>query len=320
VCSGKLAPEMVNSTGTAFDEWRLHVVMLEAHFGARMVARLITDSPPYFYDGRLTQFNEQRGIVHVRSPPYTQELDGLAERTLGTVLAATRTNMDAACAPERAYGECILAMCEVLDRCPHKTRGKLTRLEKWHNRLLPRQHDKLKKWGCAAYVHLDYGPRGSIGNPGKLDPRAALHMLVGYDKNGMGYRCMELPGFKLRVALHVTFVEDHMPCRTRYNRQLGDFMTMDQRQHYVTGPSDFGIGMSPVEVSQAAGEHGRPSRHRVPSAAALEGLAAGNPHPPDNMDISLTTAELDNVFPFFNDIAVGPCGRGRGVETLGLTM
>jgi hypothetical protein len=301
VCTGKLEPEMTNSTATSFQEWKFHVLRLEAHFGKAMVARLITDSAPYFRDNKLGQFNEQKGIVHVQSPPYTQELDGLAERTLGTVLAATRTCMDAACAPERAYGECILAMCEVLDRCPHKTGGKLTRLEKWNDRLLPRQHDKLKAWGCAAYVHLDYGPRGKIGNPGKLEPRAALHMFVGYEKNGMGYRCLELPGFKVRVALHVTFVEDQMPCRTQYSKQLGDFMTVEQRQHYVTGQRDFDIDMEQGEIPNPRGR-GRPARDRAPSAAALENLAAGNAHPPD--DVALTTEELDNAFAVYSDIVL----------------
>ena len=45
---------------------------LEAHFGKAIVARMISDSAPYFTDHKLAQFNEQKGIVHVRSPPYTQ--------------------------------------------------------------------------------------------------------------------------------------------------------------------------------------------------------------------------------------------------------
>jgi hypothetical protein len=72
-----------------------------------------------------------------------------------------RTSMDAAHAPERAYGKCIMATCYVLDRIPHRSGGKLTRLEKWERRLLPRQHNRLKVWGCAAYYmymyHFDFG-------------------------------------------------------------------------------------------------------------------------------------------------------------------
>ena len=56
---------------------------MQSHFGRQVVARLITDSAPYFQTNRkLAQFNKQKGIVHAFSPPYTQELDGVAERTL----------------------------------------------------------------------------------------------------------------------------------------------------------------------------------------------------------------------------------------------
>jgi hypothetical protein len=48
VCTGKLAPEMVNSTATSFEEWKFHVLQLEVHFGRAIAARLITDSAPYF--------------------------------------------------------------------------------------------------------------------------------------------------------------------------------------------------------------------------------------------------------------------------------
>ena len=69
VFTGKLEPKMVNSTGTTFEEWKFHVLRLEAHFGKAIVARMISNSAPYFTDHKLAQFNEQKGIVHVRSPP-----------------------------------------------------------------------------------------------------------------------------------------------------------------------------------------------------------------------------------------------------------
>jgi hypothetical protein len=43
----------------------------------------------------LRNFNLSKGIVHVFSPPYTQELNGLAiaERTIGTLVSMVPTNM-----------------------------------------------------------------------------------------------------------------------------------------------------------------------------------------------------------------------------------
>ena len=119
------------------------------------------------------------------------------------------------CLPERSCGECLIAMCATLEALPHKRGGKLTRLEMWEGKLLPRQRERLKVWGCAAYLHKYYGQRGTIGPAEKLGPRADLCVLVGYDSNGLGYRVAELPSFNVRTALHVTFVENFFPCVTR---------------------------------------------------------------------------------------------------------
>ena len=269
VHTGKLAPRMANTTGGCYEEWSMHVMQLESHFGRQVVARLITDSAPYFEETRLNRFNNAKGIVHVRSPPYTQELNALAERTIGTLLGMARTSLDYTGAPERAFGECLMSMCETLDRRKHKRGGRLTRLEKWHGRLLPRQHDKLKAWGCAAYLHLDYGKRGTIGKLGKLDPRAELYMLVGYDPNGMGYRIASLPGFNIRTALHITFVENFFPCRSTVPKQVQSFMSPDQQERAVD------------RTAQTQEEEQRPQRAWRPSAEALEQLAAGDASPPD---------------------------------------
>jgi hypothetical protein len=290
--SGKLAPEMVNSTGTASAEWQDFVLRLETHFGRQVVARMITDSAPYFQERTLVQFNKRKGIVPVHSPPYTQELNGTAERTIGTVLGMTRTSMDAAQAPERAYGECIMAMCYILDRTPHKSGGKLTRLEKWEGRLLPRQHNHLKVWGCAAYFHLDFGKRGNINNPGKLDARAELGVFVGWDSNNMGYRIAQLPGHKIRTTLHVTFVEDHFPWRTSVPKSIGDFMTPDQRRRFSDANSDYDHDEQVRDALPNPRGRGRPQRNYAPSAAALEAIAAGPPSPPDEVNAT-TTLQLD---------------------------
>ena len=64
VCTGKLEPKMVNSTGTSFEEWKFHVLRLEAHFGKAIVGRMISDSAPYFADHKLAQFNEQSCLLY----------------------------------------------------------------------------------------------------------------------------------------------------------------------------------------------------------------------------------------------------------------
>ena len=143
IFSGKLEPTMTASTGACEQEWTNFVLRLEAHFGRQVVSRLITDSAPYFEtNSKLAVFNRQKGIVHVTSPPYTQELDGVAER-IGTILSMARAALHQSCLPERSYGECLIAMCVTLEALPHKRGGKLTRLEKWEGKLLPRRRERL---------------------------------------------------------------------------------------------------------------------------------------------------------------------------------
>ena len=85
--SGKLFPCMTNSTGTAAAEWMLHVRRLEATAGKLIVAQMITDGATCFTERSLQTFNEDRGIIHVQSPPYTQELNALLSAPLVLPLA-----------------------------------------------------------------------------------------------------------------------------------------------------------------------------------------------------------------------------------------
>ena len=84
IFSGYVVTNLTQSTADCFDEWSTHVKQVDAHFGRQVVAQMITDSAPYFEERQLQNFNKERGIIHVQSPPYTQELNGLAERTIDT--------------------------------------------------------------------------------------------------------------------------------------------------------------------------------------------------------------------------------------------
>ena len=316
--TGKLAPRMVASTGSCEDEWISHVRRLKAHFGRQVTARMITDSAPYFVNNiKLARFNEQEGIVHVASPPYTQELNGVAERTIGTVLGMTRTALHQSQLPTASYGECMIAMCFTLEALPHRRGATLTRLEKWEGRLMPRHRERITVRGCAVYLHKYYGPRGTIGPKEKLGPRAELCVLVGYDPNGLGYRIAQLPSFNVRTAVHVTFVEDHFPCMTTLNRELGTFMSPGQLSRYAgdadDDESDYARQLVQDAMPNSRGQ-GRPRRERIPSHAQLRNIAAGAPQPPEDQahftdtPSSLHAQQLQSIaedaWPFHHDVCL----------------
>jgi len=79
---------MTNTTGGCFEEWRSHVLQLNAEFGGKMkVARMLTDHAPYFKEHRLKQFNDKCGIIHVQALPYTQKFNGKMERNMSIIQA-----------------------------------------------------------------------------------------------------------------------------------------------------------------------------------------------------------------------------------------
>ena len=75
--SGKVFGRMVKTTGAVLAEWIDFVRRLNAHFGRAVVARLVTDSAPYFQGHDLQHFNRTQGIEHTLLPPHTQELNGV---------------------------------------------------------------------------------------------------------------------------------------------------------------------------------------------------------------------------------------------------
>ena len=199
-------------------------------------------------------------------------MNGLAERTIGILLSMTRATLAEACAPQAAAGECAQAMAYILNRLPSGSGSRLTREERWRGKRIPDQLKRIRVWGCAAYLHLPHGDRGTVGNKvlQKFAPRAVLTLFVGYDPHGMGYRVATIPGFKIHTSVHVTFVEDSFPCKTLVPRQV--------QQESVTANL---LAEFPDEGARM-GPRGRPTRGWKPSAAALEAIAAGPSHPPES--------------------------------------
>lgn len=292
IYSGKLVPAMTNTTASCYDEWSAHVLKLESHHGRKVVARMITDNAPYFRNNRLLKFNESRGIIHVPTPSYTQEFNP-AERQIAIVIEMSRTNMLQSCAPDKAYGEAVNSSCCVINTCPSITGGKLSRNEKYEGRLLPSQHDRLRVWGCAAYVHRVHGKRGNIGNPGKMDDKTVLGIMVGYNDNGLGWRVALLPNFKIVTTVHVTFVESSFPCKTTTGTQLPNFLTPEQQQRLLRGPA--AAALAP-QIDEIPDQRQRSAREWAPSAKALQNIAQQAPQPPSDFDEAFAQADDPQAF------------------------
>jgi len=281
--SGKAIPLMVKSTGTATSEWQEFVRKLNAHFGRPTVARLITDGAPYFASVDMEIFNNGLGIVHTQLPAHTQELNGVVERTLATIYTMVRAAMLEACTPERAYGLCLVMMTDTLNTLRHRRGGRLSRNEKWQNKLLPNQHKRLGVWGCAAVLHTNHHGRGHVGGPGglpKLDPPGEMCVLVGYGEFSMRVlRIKFLPKIVVYDSAHVSLIENVFPFKAKPERPLGDFMSAEQLQLLEVEDELAAIAPSRGR-GRPASDNSRSQRSRMPSAQALRNLPDAD-SPPD---------------------------------------
>jgi transposase InsO family protein len=193
----------MRSASQVFDIIKDFVARLEAEFGrTAVVAQLKSDSATYFEaSNQLREFCRKKGIYQVFSPPYTQALNGVAERSIGTVIAMSRTIRIHAGAPTSFHGDTTAYALYLLNRLPRNSGGDDTRLDLWNQRPTQNPLKYARIWGCQAWAH-DTDP-----GKDKLLPKSKLHAFVGIDTASSCYRLVSIPGYSGKLSAHVTFNE-----------------------------------------------------------------------------------------------------------------
>ena len=127
------------------------VAKMESEFGReKVVAQMRTDSASYFAKSTVLQtFCEQKGIYQIHSPPYTQALNGVAERNVRSILDMTRALLLHAGAPVRYYQFAMEQCVKILNAINFRRANDepnspmLSPQERWQGRSLPRQRSML---------------------------------------------------------------------------------------------------------------------------------------------------------------------------------
>ena len=145
--------------------------------------------------------------------------------------------------------------------------------------------------------------------------------MVGYDENNMGYRVARLPTFEVRVAIHVTFVEDYFPCRAMITRAPTlDFMTPEQSKRFTADDDTVTASLARQLTEDAARDsrgRGRPRREWQPSEAALRNIAEGPPAPPDPQDVSMMLDEcIPEVWAITHSASITRSGSNSAPRTV----
>jgi hypothetical protein len=164
----------------------------------------------YFFN-EFDSFCAEHGIIHERTPPYSPESNGVAERKNRTLTDLVNAMLDTSGLSKAWYGEAIMTACHVLNRVPTKNK-EITPFEEWEKKRLKLSY--LRTWDCLAKVYLP------IPKKCKLGRKTVDCVLLGYAFHSIGYRFFILKSkvSDMRVGTimesnDATFFEDIFPMK-----------------------------------------------------------------------------------------------------------
>ena len=279
----KLFPFLVRLLSEFLDVLKEMVARLEAEAGRdKVVAQLLTDNHKVHCSQVLDCFCKQKGIFQLYSPPYTQSLNP-AETYIGIIITTARVMLIHAGAPESLAGEAIHYAAYTLNRVPAAfTSGHKIPEERWCNKALDRPSKNCKVWGCAAWPK-----KFPEDNLSKFEPKtSSLHIFVGIDERGRGYRLLSLPHYQLIFSAHAAFLENRFPCREQNPSGM---------LSSATEPIQLAREQHPGEIATPQVDSTRPQRISRPSEAFLRNLPDEDVPPEGKHD---TTSFAEAVLAF----------------------
>lgn len=150
---------------------------------------------------RRAKFCKRRGIEQKFTPPYTPQLNGVAERMIRTLVECARCMIEHAGLPKTYWGEAVMTSVLLQNRCP--TRGIVmdkSPYQVWTGR----KHvlANLKVFGCHAFVTVPKEKRT------KFDARSVRCRFLGYSEHEKAYRFEEVESGRVLVSRDAKFMED----------------------------------------------------------------------------------------------------------------
>jgi len=88
----------------------------------KKIKQLLSDRGGEYFSQEFTSFYEEHGIIHERTPPYSPESNGIAERKKRTLIDLVNAMLDNAGLSKEWWGEAVLTATHVLNRVPTKNK------------------------------------------------------------------------------------------------------------------------------------------------------------------------------------------------------
>ena len=178
--------------------------------GSYKIQRFRCDNGSGEYDNQL--FRETlttNGISFEPSPPYTQNMNGVAERMIQTLNTRARSMMIDANIPIAFWAEMINTAVYLQHRSPTTTLEGRTPYEALHNATPALHH--LRRIGCVAYHRIpdEKFPNKTIL---KFGPRSIRCMLIGYTESTKIWKLWDIEKQRAIRSTDVRFIEQENAC------------------------------------------------------------------------------------------------------------
>ncbi|GBM13453.1 Retrovirus-related Pol polyprotein from transposon TNT 1-94 [Araneus ventricosus] len=161
------------------------------------VKRIRCDNAKEYVSGELQKVARNAGVEIDPCPPYTSQLNGVAERMNRTLFDKARAMLYDSRLPKSCWGYAIQAAAFLHNRIPCTSINDHTPYELKYS--TKPDLSKIRIFGCDAYVKVADTERR------KLDPKLKNMIFIGY--SSMGYRVMDPVTRRVTVSRNVRFDE-----------------------------------------------------------------------------------------------------------------
>lgn len=177
--------------------WSNLISFYLTQFGIRIKA-LHSDNGTEFVNHHMQSINEKHGIEHHLTVAYRHEMNGRAERMNRTASDAVRSMLSFAGLPRAMWAEAVETWAYVHNRTGTSSVDGKTPYEVMHGTKPAVDH--IRTFGSIAYTRVPPELRS------KLDPKAELKILIGYDQDA-AYRLFDPKTRKVSYSRDAIFDE-----------------------------------------------------------------------------------------------------------------
>jgi hypothetical protein len=184
---------------------------LQTHFG-RKVKTVRCDNAGEFLSTYVKTHCHQTGTVIETSTPYTPEQNGVAERSMRTIVEKARSMTVGADIPRHLWNEIVMAAVYLTNITATRANKGITPYQSFHDSIdpdhVPHIPDigHLRAVGATCFANIDPENPARVKSD-KMAPRAAKGILVGF-QGSTQYRIWAPGNKEIRVASSVVFHEN----------------------------------------------------------------------------------------------------------------